>query len=277
MKKLLILATLGLSFQSFAQSYLILNNGVTLTTDKDSFVYDFGHFIAPYQVTLNGGQFLVQDEKLITIDDKGFLYRKDEKVKKVKGKGVNYFINDSNNLYTIDNAGFFFKFDKESSVFKKAANFGGNFFTVNADEKKKIVDLYTVNTKGNYYKMNVAGLNPADIATFGGSFFITNKNVVYTVSKDGFVFAKADQKVAAVKKAGGNYLVDAEGLIFTVSNEGFLILPSLPANLKVASIAKLGSNYFIDTDGKMFVVDGAGNIIEREINHDLRNTKILSL
>lgn len=276
MKKLLILATLGLSFQSFAQSYLILNNGVTLTTDKDSYVYDFGHFIAPYQVNLNGGQFLVQDEKLITIDEKGFLYRKDEKVKKVKGKGTNYFITDNNNLYTIDAAGFFYKFDKEAAV-KKAANFGGNFFTVNADEKKKIVDLYTLNTKGNYFKTNVAGLNPADIATFGGSFFVTNKNVVYTVSKDGFVFSKAEVKVGAIKKAGGNYFVDAAGVIFTVTNEGFLMVPTLPASLKIASIAKLGLNYFIDTDGKLFVVDGAGAIIERTIDHDLRNTKVLSL
>lgn len=275
MKKFLLAGVALLSMNAFSQSYLVLNNGITLTTDKAGFVYDFGHFRAPYKVTLNGGQFLVEDKKLSTVDTAGFLYEKSLKVEKVKGKGLNYFINDDNKIITIDSKGFFYEL--EDKAFKKAVAFGGNFFLVKPDDKKAIVDLYTVNEKGNYFKMNVAGLNPFDIITIGGSFFQTRNGATYTVSKDGLVFAKTEQKVGAVKKAGGNFFVDAAGLLFTVSEEGFLMLPVLPANIKVADIQKVGANYMIDSEGRIFVVDKVGNITERTINHDLRNAKILSM
>jgi hypothetical protein len=277
MKKILALSGLLLAMNGFAQSYMILNSGVTLTTDKAGFAYDFGHFIPPYKVNLTGGNFLSEDEKLITIDEKGFLYRKDEKApKKIKGKGTNYFIADSGDLFTVDAQGFLFKYDKDSQL-KKAANFGGNFFTVNADPKKKIVDFYTVNSKGNYFKLTIPGLNPNDIATFGGNFFMTNKGVAYTVSKEGTVFSKEAVKAGLISKKGGNYFVDNKGVLFTVSEDGYLISPALPMNLKVADITKLGSNYFLDNAGKLFAVDSAGNVYEREIkDHDLRNTKIHS-
>lgn len=278
MKKILLAGVALLSMNAFSQSYLILNNGVTLTTDKAGFVYDFGHFRVPYKVTLAGGQFHVEDKKLSTVDTAGFLYEKTMKVEKaVKGKGINYFITDDNHLVTIDSKGFFYEFDKEDKVFKKAVAFGGNFFLVKPDDKKAIVDLYTINDKGNYFKMNVAGLNPFDIVSIGGNFFQSRAGVTYTISKDGLVFPKAEQKVAAVKKAGGNFFIDSAGLLFTVSEEGFLMLPVLPANIKVADVQKVGANYMIDSEGRIFVVDKVGNITERTINHDLRTAKILSL
>jgi len=275
MKKFLLAGVALLSMNAFSQSYLILNNGVTLTTDKAGFVYDFGHFRVPYKVTLNGGQFHVEDKKLSTVDTAGFLYEKTLKVEKVKGKGLNYFINDDNKLVTVDAKGFYYEL--EDKAFKKAQAFGGNFFLVKPDDKKAIVDLYTINDKGNYFKMTVAGLNPFDIVTLGGTFFQTRAGVTYTISKDGLVYPKAEQKVGAVKKAGGNFFVDAAGLLFTVSEEGFLMLPVLPANIKVADIQKVGSNYMIDSEGRMFVVDKVGNISERTMNHDLRTAKILSI
>lgn len=276
MKKFLAVAATLLSMNSFAQSYLILNNGVTLTTDKAGFIYDFGHFRVPYKVTLAGGQFHVEDKKLSTVDTAGFLYEKTMKVDKaVKGKGLNYFINDDSKLVTVDTKGFFYEL--EDKAFKKAQAFGGNFFLVKPDDKKAIVDLYTVNEKGNYFKMNVAGLNPFDIVTLGGSFFQTRAGVTYTVSKDGFVYPKTELKVGAIKKAGGNFFVDDKGLLFTVSEEGFLMLPVLPANIKVADIQKVGANYMIDSEGRIFIVDKVGNMVERTINHDLRNAKILSI
>lgn len=278
MKKILILGSMLFALNGFSQSYLILNNGVTLTTDKAAFVYDFGHFILPYKVNLSSGQYLVEDEKFVTIDEKGFLYRKTEKTpSKIKGKGSKYLIADNGTIFTIDAAGFLYKFDKDSGL-KKANSFGGNFFTVKPDDKKPLVDLYTLNSKGNYYKMNVAGLNPADIAVFGGNFFQTKAGVVYTVSKDGFVISKAEVKTGAIKKIGGNYFIDSNNSIYTVSEEGFLFLPTLPASLKIASISKMGLNYFIDADGRIFTVDNTGVINEREIkSHDLREAKVLSL
>jgi hypothetical protein len=278
MKKILIAGAALLSMNAFAQSYLVLNNGITLTTDKAGFVYDFGHFRAPYKVTLNGGQFMVEDKKLSTVDTAGFLYEKTMKVEKaVRGKGLNFFIKDDNHLVTVDSKGFFYEYDKEDKIFKKAVAFGGNFFLVKPDDKKAIVDLYTVNDKGNYFKITVAGLNPFDIISIGGTFFQTRDGKTYTVSKDGFVYPKTEVKVGAVKKAGGNFFIDDKGLLFTVSEEGFLMLPVLPANIKVSDIQKIGANYMIDSEGRIFTVDKVGNMAERTINHDLTSAKILSI
>lgn len=278
MKKILALGSLMLALNGYSQSYMILGNGVTLTTDKAAFVYDFNHFILPYKVTLTGGQFFAEEGKLISIDNMGYLYRKDEKAPtKLKGKGNNYLISDNGSLLTFDVAGFFYKFDKDAAT-KNAVGFGGNFFTVKPDDKKPLMDLYTLNSKGNYFKTVVDGLNAAEITTLGGTYFQTTKGVVYTISKDGFVYAKADMKIGAIKKIGGNYFVDSNNSIFTVSEEGFLMLPSLPMNLKIASITKLGQNYFMDKDGKMFAVDNTGAIYEREMkNHDIKDAKILSI
>jgi hypothetical protein len=278
MKKILALGSLLLAFNSYSQSYLILNNGVTLTTDKAAFVYDFANFILPYKVTLTGGQFFAEEGKLVSTDDKGFLYRKDEKApEKIKGKGNNYLLSDKGTLYTFDANGFFYKFDKEAAT-KKTVGYGGNFFTVKLDDKKPIVDLYTTTAKGNYFKIDVVGLNPADITVFGGRYFQTNKGVTYTVTKDGFVFPKAEVKTAAIKKMGGNYFIDTNNALYTISEEGFLFLPTLPMTLKVASISKLGTNYFIDQDGKLFGVDSTGAVVERTITaHDIKEAKILSM
>ena len=278
MKKLLVMGLAVLSMNAFAQSYLILNNGVALTLDKAAFVYDFGHFIAPYKVNFNGGTFLAEDEKLITVNENGFIFRTEEKIKKIKAKGTNYFISDSGNLFTIDSKGTFYKFEKDKDVgIKKAANFGGNFFTSNTDEKKKIVDLFTVNTKGNYFKMAVQGLNPSDISTLGGNYFFA-KGVVYTVSGDGFIYPKPEIKTSSLKKAGGNFFIDTANVLYTVSEEGFLYLPTIPANLKIETVTKLGSNYLVDQEGKLFAVDNKGQVFEREMKaHDLRNTKVLSM
>jgi hypothetical protein len=276
MKKFIVAGLMIASMNSYSQSYLVLNSGVTLTTDTAGFLYDFGNFRVPYKVSITGGQFLVEDEKLSTVDLNGFMYEKSEKVKKIKGKGLNYLITDSNEILTIDEAGFFYKFDKDSKTFRKAKEFGGNFFTIKPDDKKPLTDLYTVNTKGNYFKLNVEGLNPETIAVHGGTFFQTNKGVVYTVSKDGFVYPKAEIKVEAIKVSGGNFFIDATNKLYTVSEEGFLMLPVLPLNIKVTDIQKIGANYMLDSQGRIFIVDKAGNIFERTVNHDLSNTKILS-
>jgi hypothetical protein len=277
MKKLITSGLMLLSLNAFSQSYLILGNGVTLTTDTAGFVFDFGHFSFPAKVTIKGGQFLVEDKKLATIDSAGFLYEKDVEVEKIKGKGLNYLINDDYHLMTIDSKGFIFDYKEDKKVFKKAIGFGGNFFTVKLDDSKSQVDLYTINDKGNYFKINVPGLNPADIVNFGGMFFQTRSGVTYTVSKAGFVFSKSDVKVKGIKKAGGNYLIDLANVFYTVSEDGLLIPRLLPPSLVVSEIQKLGANYVIDSSGRLFIVDKSGNISERSINHDLNNTKVLSL
>lgn len=275
MKKFLAAGLLLTSINVFSQSYLILNNGVTLTTDKNGFVYDLGSFYLPYKVSINGGQFFVEDKNLVTVDESGLLYEKGFKVKKINGKGLNYLFNDDDDLITIDSKGFFYEFKEK--IFKKVTAFGGNFFLIKPENRRPDVDLYTVNSKGNYFKITIPELNPADINYVGGTYFQTSNGSTFTVSKDGFVFLKKQFKVGVIVKAGGNFFIDSAGMIFTVSDEGFLLLPTLPANFKVNQIQKVGANYMIDSSGRLFIVTKSGTIFERSVSHDLKNTKILSI
>lgn len=275
MKNIIAFGLLLGSLSAAAQSYLVLNNGVMLTTDKAGYVYDFGHFVVPYEVKVNGGQFLVEKKTLITIDGSGYKYDKDEKVEKVRGKGTNYLLTDKKELITVDAKGFYYKYDKDK-VLDRVEKFGGNFFLAK-DEKKKNTLLYTLNSTGNYFNITLPELNPADITVLGGSYFITNRGVTFTVNKDGFVFPKTE-RVAAPKKLGGNFLIDGMGKLFTVSETGVLSNPVVPMNLNLSNVVKLGSNYMLDTEGRLFVVDANGNVFERSVNsHDLRTVKVLSL
>lgn len=273
MKRLITMCAMLFSFQAFSQSYLVLNNGIALTLDKAGFVYDFGHTILPYKVSGNGGQFLISDKKLFTVDFAGFFYEKDLVVEKIRAKGYNYFIDDKNNLVTITETGFYNKFDKDVAFLKKAKKFGGNFFTV---EEKKTTDLYTINFLGNYFKTVVPGLNPKDIKVFGGRFFQSENGTLYTVSKEGFVYPKPEIKVQKIKTFGGNFLIDSTNTVFTITDTGELILASVPATFNAANIEKVGANYMLDKEARLFAVDGLGTILERKVNHDLRISKVLS-
>lgn len=275
MKNIIALGLLFGALSASAQSYLILNNGVMLTTDKAGYVYDFGHFVVTYDVKVNGGNFLVEKKQLITVDENGYKYDKDEEVEKIKGKGLNYLLNKDAKLITVDAKGFYYKYENDD-VLKRVEKFGGNYFLAK-DEKKKSTLLYTVNSAGNYFNISLPELNPADITVLGGSYFITSNGTTFTVSKDGFVFKK-DLKVVAPKKLGGNFVIDSTGKLFTVSEDGVLANPVIPATLNLNNVAKLGANYMLDNDGKLFVVDKNGNVFERSVNsHDLRNVKIISL
>ncbi len=280
MKKFVAAGLMLASLHTWAQSYVILNNGITLTTDRAAFIFDLGLFQLPYKVSVKGSNYFLSDKKLKTIDGNGFLYEKsikESKLEKIKAKGGNFFINDENHLFTIDAKGFFYEHENDNTIFKKAFSFGGNFFLVRSDERKPTIDLYTVNDKGNYFKMNVEGLNASDILPSPGNYFQTKTGVTYTISKDGFVFSKSDVKVATVAKAGGNYFIDTKGMLYTISEQGHLILPELPLNIKMAQLKSLGANYMIDEEGKIFIVDKDGLIFERPVGHDLRNSKVLSL
>jgi hypothetical protein len=271
MKKLILASLALLSLNSFSQSYFVLENGITLTTDKNGFVYDFNHYTPVNRVTIKGGQYLVEDANVIvTVDDKGALYRKYEILpKQVIGKGMNYFIGDNGYIYTIDHLGYVHIVEDDAKMLN-VTKFGGNFFIVNSDE------LFTVNLEGSYEKVQVEGLRPADILSFGGNYFMTNRGVLYTVAANGKV-KRANERVGIIVKKGGNYFVDTAGAFYTVAEDGTLKLPGMPISLRIQAMSKLGANYFVDSTGKLFTVDKDGNIFERWTSHDLKTTKIISL
>lgn len=276
MKKLILSGLLAFSFNAFSQSYVILSNGVLLTTDKAGFVYDLVQYVNPYKIKVNGGNYLVNDERLFTVSSEGFYYEKDLKVKKIRGKGLNYMIDNDGDLIAIAADGTYVKYDDSGKELKKAHRFGGNFFLVLKDKKKNIVDLYSVNDKAAYFKLNVQGLNPADISVLGGNYFMANGRLS-TVSASGVVTEKTSFYIPAIKKMGGNFFIDSLNRIWTVSEQGILSNPALPLSFKLANIEKYGSNYMIDADGIIYTVDSKGMMNARQMQfHDVRNAKILS-
>lgn len=278
MKKyfLAFLATMSLS--AFAQSFIIMDNGITITMDRSGFVYDFGNYAFPQKISLKGGNFFVEENGVLaTVDEKGALFRKYEVIPEaILGKGLNYFLSEAGELYTINRQGIVTITVNEE--FKKATNFGGNFFAVTTDPEKKLMDLYTVNLDGKVIKTEISNFKAKDIVIFGGSYFMTNRGLVYTVTAEGAAVPSYESRVGVIQKRGGNYFIDSSGMFYTINDAGSLIMPALPMNLKLSSITKFGSNYFIDLSGRLFVVDKDGNVFERIMrDHDFRNARIISL
>lgn len=271
MKKLILATLATLSFSAFSQSYFVLENGVTLTVDKSGYIYDFGHYTPVNRVTVKGGQYLVEDTNvLVTVDEKGSLFRKYEILpKQVNGKGMNYFIGDNGFFYGVDSMGYVNLVENDEKI-KTVTKFGGTFFATEEE-------FFVVKTDGTYAQTAVENLKPADIITYGGNYFMTNRGVLYTVSVDGQIINKKQDRVGIIVKKGGNYFVDTTGMLYTIAQDGTLKLPALPVSLRIQAISRLGANYFMDGAGKLFTVDKDGNVFERWINYDLKTTKILSL
>lgn len=278
MKKLLLATLAALSFNAFSQSYLIMDNGIVLTTDSSGFSYDFGHYAFPQKVTLKGGQYFVEEGNiLVTIDENGLLFRKYELIPEtILGKGINYFLSGEGFLYAIDKKGYVKV--SESELYKNAVKFGGNYFTVATDPEKTEFDLYVVTSEGQVVKPDVPSLKVKDIITFGGNYFMTNRGIVFTVSSAGEVVPMDHMRVGIISKKGGNFFADSSGYFYTVSESGELNMPALPVNMRVGTVLKLGSNYFIDQSGKFYVVDKHGKVFERVMrDHDFRLAKVISL
>jgi hypothetical protein len=278
MKKLLFACLALVSLNSFAQSYVIMDNGIAITMDRSGFVYDFGNYSNPQKITLKGGTFFVEDGGILaTVDEKGALFRKYEVIpEKILGKGINYFLSDAGELYTISRQGLVTITTNDE--YKKATNFGGNFFAVTTDAEKKLMDLYTVNLDGKVTKIEIPDFKAKDIVIFGGSYFMTNRGLVYTVTSDGTALPSYEARVGVIQKRGGNYFIDSSGMFYTVSETGVLAMPGLPINLKLSAITKFGSNYFVDLSGRLFVVDKDGNVFERIMrDYDFRNARVISL
>lgn len=276
MRHFILLGFLFLSFQSHSQSFMILKSGVTLTTDKSGNVYDSNKFFLSSKVSFVGGQFFVDDKLLVTVDSEGVLSKKTNKIKDIKGKGLNYFVSGNNRFFAISSAGYVFENKEDRKIFKDIKFFGGNFFLVQEDKDEKNYDLYTVNDKGNYFQMRVPGLNPADITAIGGTYFQTFRGLMYTVSKDGLIFANKNFKNGSLKISGGNFFIYTNNTVYTVAEDGTLIVPILPADFAAYKIKHAGANYMIDTDGRLFTVDNLGQIFERFVKEDLKEIGVVS-
>lgn len=278
MKNFFIAAFAALSLSASAQSYIIMENGIVVTTDKAGYAYDFGHYAYPQKITLKGGQYFVEENSILaTIDENGLLYRKYEYIpENIIGKGVNYFLSGEGELYTINAQGEVSIFEDES--LKTAAHFGGNYFAVVTDSEKKLANLYTVNKNGYHAQAKMDDFKITDIVAFGGNYFMNNRGVVHTIDTNGVISPKTEMRIGIMMKKGGNYFTDSNGFLYTVAEDGTIHLPAVPATLNLQTITKMGSNYFLDLSGNLFVVDKDGNIFQRVMSdHDFRHARVISL
>lgn len=265
-----------LSSVSYSQSYLILNNGITLTTDIYGALYDLGNFTLPYKVKYTGGQFFIMDEKILFVDKAGFLYERIAEVKKVKGGGANYFINQNHEIFTFDLNGFSYNYKHDRKMIKKIYSYGGRFFLVMEDKAKKVASIYVVDSKGQYKKTKVEGLDPIEISILGGSYFQTNNGILYTVSQEGLIFKKEklDIEISSIK--GTNFFFDKEGGLFTISSEGYLFNQIVSGDFDLSEIYKTGSNYFILKNGQMYSINDIGILVQVSPEHDMTRSQITS-
>lgn len=270
MKNTIAMGIALFSLRAFAQSYIVLENGVTLTTSKEGKVLDLNNFTAPGKISDKGGVFYVEDGALTTVADNGFLFRKDMKVKGLKGKGLNYIINDSGEIMTMDANGFVYKYTTDASLLKKVNKFGGNYFAIE-DAAKKETTLFTVSKSGLYSKITLAKVKTQGITQLGGNYFGTKDGTLYTVSKDGFVFVKSEK--ARNAKLGGNFLVTEKDVLMTVTQEGYLLKAVTPESFKTEEIKVYGSNFMINSAGVVYVMDVTGTLIENTVQHDVLSAK----
>lgn len=278
MKKLFLAALATLSLNAFAESFVVMDNGIVVTTDASGFAYDFGHYAFPQKITLKGGRFFVEENKVIaTVDENGLLFRKYEVIPTaILGKGINYFLSESGSLFTIDEKGVLTI--AEHPELKDAMNFGGNYFLLPTDAEKKTAELYTVHRDGTHAKAVREPLKLGEIVAFGGTYFMNNRGIVTTISADGVVAPQPLMRVGVLVKRGGNYFVDSSNTIFTVAHDGTLKVPGIPVSLKTQNIVKLGSDYFLDLQGRFYTVDRDGNVWEREVKDiDFKHARVLSL
>jgi len=274
MKKLLLGAIALLSVNAYSQSYVVLNTGVTLTTDANGYVYDFNHFVLPYKVKARGGNFLLEDKNLVTVDANGFLYKKEVNVRKVRGSGLNYFITDSGfltsaKLYTIDDKGFHYEMTPEGYNLKDVKKFGGNYFVRDGE-------MTIIRRDGTFKIIKLEGINLNKIQNFPGSYFISEIGQFFTITDEGKI-KTFKKNFKEIKQAGGNYFIDEKGWIHTITLDGNLVTPTLPINFSVKKLVGYGANYVIDSDNKIFTIDAEGNIFERQVPLDISRSRILSL
>jgi hypothetical protein len=272
--KIFLLSTLLLiSFSAFSQSYLILNNGTTLTLDRSGHVYDFYQVHLVDQINHAGGRYFVKDNKLVTVDVSGFLFEKDKKIEGVKARGSNFILLEGNKIITVDSQGFYYEY--EHQAISNIINHGGNFFLSKTKNDSINTDLYTVDKKGKLLKVLIEGLSSSEILVFGRMYLQTTSGIIHTVSKYGAVTTYNKLDIGKITKSGGNFFIDSNEKLFTVSDEGVLLTPPLPIGLKVSEVQKAGGNFFIDSSGRLFTVDEAGSLSEQSVLHDLSDLKII--
>jgi hypothetical protein len=278
MRSLIFFLSFIVSFSVWSQSYLIMENGLILTTDEEGFLYDLGLFTYPHKVTLRGGNYFIEEGRVLaTINDAGQLKRKLEKLPQTfLGRGMNYFISPAGEVYTIDSNGELHYFQKDQ--FKNVTHFGGTYFFVTNDSDPDQVDVYVIRRDGEIIKADLGTIPKNEIASLGGMYFMKKDGSLISFGENSQVNYLNNTRVGLLERRGGNFLIDSSLFIYAFNKEGEIKLPALPSSLKISSVYKNGTNYFVDESGRFYIVNKAGEVLERFLeDQDFLKIRIYSL
>ena len=263
MKSLVLAALFCVITQTvFAQSYVILQNGVLLSVDESGLIYDFSQFVKTYEITAKGKNYIVtKDNNLTVISKEGFVYKKGDKLapKKIKANGGVWLLGTKGELSIITKEGFVFTYDKEDRLNKlDVALSGGNFLILKGKKPEETI-ITTINeTKGLYTVFTANDLKSIKldlnkVTVVGGNYFVSAEGVLFTVSADGLISSKESMgNFKGLKNKGGNFLVESNGTIRTVLSNGYLVIPYLPSTM--GTVKATGYNYFVDSNDELITV-----------------------
>lgn len=265
MLKLIACLVLFASVNTYAQSLIVLRNGKVITLDSSGAIQDLGNFMLPYKIKHIGGRFLINDKrKVFTVDERGYFYSKEQEdkvVQNIEHVGENYFISKRGTIFSVDRAGTLYEI-KRDKEYKNLVHSCGTFFVseYRNSEFKKEKALFVVTELGTVVRAAIDASVIDRINYCGGRYFTTVGGTLYTVSTDGYVYAKEDRFQGYELKRGSNYFITRDG-IFTVANSGIL----QSAGNTPGNITHFGANFMITQEGKLYTVSESGALRVSEL------------
>lgn len=280
MKRFFFAALMFGSVAAQAQSMLVMKTGKIFTFDDQGMIYDLGNFLVPYKIKEVRGRYLIDDKrKLRTVDRNGYMYNKEKEDKvpaNIETFGENFFINKTGKIFTVDDQGYVFEAEKREREFKNIDKLGGTFFTAEKKEDgEKKLAFFAITTTGKIMEVLVPHLNLGRINFAGGNYFTTTKGELYSVSGDGFVYAKPELGTfnGWELKKGGNYFI-SRGSLYTVAQSGVVMSVADAADL--GHIEVFGTNFFITKAGALYTVSANGNLRRVPFNESLSSVSHFS-
>jgi hypothetical protein len=125
--------------------------------------------------------------------------------------------------------------------------------------------IFTVTQDGYVYEKFGYKIDDK-IKYFGGTFFITKKGSLYIVRADGLIYEYNDmEEFKKVKVLGGNYFITRDNRVFVVTSDGTYAEKTEYFQHKARDVKEKGHNYFITRDGTVYT---AGEEVEMKVDNN---------
>lgn len=166
-----------------------------------------------------------------------------------------YILHDNGTVSVMRNRAFT---ESEAPLLKPTSFF--NSYNLEEAKTHYLIDkkdvLYTIDSNGFLYQKKFYEVE-GKMRELGGSFFTTSKNLLYVVSKEGFIIAHKEVgklKFSRIRHAGGNHLITRGEELVVTRSDGSYVNMTQEFKHKSKDIAIGGNNYFITSDGTLYVI-----------------------